>query len=647
MSKDKKSSLSLLNNRFFDSRIKSKNTIGKERWLGFLLGPCGALLLNAVLGTYLNQYYVDVLGMGTLFGGLFLALFPIFSKILDAVVDIFYGYLIERTKSKQGKARPWLLVSAPLLTLSGILLFTVPQANEVVQAIYVVFSYNFFYSVAYSIYNMSYNLQVPLSTRNAQQRGLLSVFNQVSVIAISGILVALIFPMVVLPLIGVDKTKWLLVMIILSVIALPLTLIQYYFTKERVTEEKKDDNSTKVPFLLQLKAIFTDKYFLLLIVYYIVYNFGTQFKNLGLVYYSNYVLGTYSDGITQTLISVLGGVPMGIGIFCVWPLVKRFGKRTVTYIGFIIYAIGSLICCIDPTNMVVVLIGQFIKNTGSLPSAYVFMALMADVIDSIEWKTGFRVDGVSTATYNIVQTTTVGVVTGLFNLCLTGTGYKAPVTNTIAIQGVGEQIAPIDNGNGTFSHIFEQGDETRTFLIMAFVGLEVITGLICALIVFFLDVEKNIPQKQAIITQREKEKFEKEGKIWLPINERIELENEESEKEAEENYIKETKAMCEKTGKDFAKVYALHCYKKEQALKKAKEKDEQATLKEKAYQEKLAKKREAKLAKMNETQKEKYLAHEAKVNKKHEAKWAKEKEKGQRIYEAYQKELAYSTNKKG
>lgn len=307
----------VLENRIFDSRVKSKNVTGKEKRLGYLLGPCGALLLNATLNIYLNQYYVDVLGLGALFGGLFIALFPIFSKIIDGVVDILYGYLIDRTKSKQGKGRPWILLCAPLLAITGILLFTVPQANPGIQAIYVVITYNLFYSFAYSIYNMAYNLMVPLSTRNTQQRNLLSVFTQVSTIMISGILVALIFPMVVLPFIGVDKTMWIIVMSIVSTIALPLTLIQYYFTKERITEEKRDQQEKKIPFKAQLKAAFSDKYIYLLMLYFMVYTLGTQFKNLGLVYFSNYVLGTYSDGITQTMISVIGGVPMGIGIFAV------------------------------------------------------------------------------------------------------------------------------------------------------------------------------------------------------------------------------------------------------------------------------------------------------------------------------------------
>ena len=76
---------------------------------------------------------------------------------------------------------------------------------------------------------------VPLSTRNSEQRGVLAVFNNVATIMITGIIVALIFPMLILPKLGVDKSSWISMAVILSIIALPLTLLEYYHTKERVT----------------------------------------------------------------------------------------------------------------------------------------------------------------------------------------------------------------------------------------------------------------------------------------------------------------------------------------------------------------------------------------------------------------------------
>lgn len=480
-----------LQSPLLQSRVKNEDVNAKEKWLGYLLGPAGALLLNAVLATYLNVYYTDVLNLTSVWGGVFLAVFPVVSKVIDAVTNVVMGYIIDRTKTTQGKARPWLLLSAPLLMITGILLFTVPESNQTVQVVWVMLSYNLFYSFAYTIFNMSHNLMVPLSTRNTEQRGSLSVFNQIATIMMSGILVALIFPMVIMPMLGVDKSKWIITMSVLSIIALPLTLLEYYFTKERVTLEDIDKPTEKVPYKKLLTAIFTDKFMVLILVYFLIYTVGSQFKNLGLVYYCNYVLGTYNDGMTQTLISVIGGVPLGIGIFAVWPLAKKFGKRNLTMAGFVLYAVGSAICWIAPANMVVVLIGQFIKNIGGLPCCYVFMALFADILDHIEWKHNFRVDGVAMSVYNIIAVSSVGIVTGAFNMLLAKAGYVAPSL----IDGV--TVAA------------EQSESVKNVITFSFVGLETFTAIALVVILAFIGVEKVIAKEQAEIKARKEETAEK------------------------------------------------------------------------------------------------------------------------------------------
>ena len=496
------------------SLIKSPEVTKKEKWLGYLLGPAGALLLNAVLATYLNVYYTDVLNLTPLWNGLFLAIFPIISKVIDAITNIIMGQVIDRTRTKEGKARPWLLLSAFLLPVTGILLFTVPSANETVQVIWVMLSYNLFYSFAYTIFNMSHGLMVPLSTRDSTARGGLSVFNQITTIMMSGILVALVFPMLVMPAIGADKSKWIFLMSILSILALPFTLMEYFFTKERITEEAQAAGETeKKPFGEQLRELFTDKYMLLIYGYFFVTTIGTVIKNLGLVYYCNYVLGTYNDGVTQMLVSVIGGIPMGIGIFAVWPLAKKFGKRKVTMVGCALIAIGSTICWLFPTNMVTVLIGQFIKNMGGLPGSYVFMALFADCLDHIEWKTNNRIDGTAMSIYNIIAVAMIGVMTGVFNWMLARAGYLAPFTagslteagQTLAANSWTAQVA-LDvlkpAADGIYTVALAQPHSVSWVITFAFVGLEVFTSLIAFVLLFFLTVEKNLPKEQAEIKAR-------------------------------------------------------------------------------------------------------------------------------------------------
>lgn len=473
-----------LNSPLLNSRIKSAAVTNSEKWLGYLLGPTGALLLNAILLSYLNVYYTDVLKLTGVWGGMFLAVFPVVSKIVDAITNIIMGQIIDRTKTKQGKARPYLLLAAVLMPITGILLFTVPQMDKSYQAIWVILSYNLFYSFAFTIYNMSHNLMVPLSTRDVQQRGSLSVFNNISSVAATGIIVALLFPMLIMPKLGVNKSAWILTMSIVSILALPLTLVEYYFTRERITEENAGEEPEKIPLKTQLAAVIRDKYWVVLFLYLIVYHVGANLKNMSLIYFCNYVLGTYNDGKTQTLISVIGGIPMGIGMFAVWPLAKKIGKRNLTMAGFAFYALGGVVCLINPYNMTVVLIGQFIKNIGGLPCAYVFMALFADVLDHIEWKCGFRVDGTSTSILTIIMTVAAGLSNGIFNLMLSNSGYVAPEYIN------GETVAAVQNA------------ATQKAITFGFLGFEAITSVVMIILLAFLGVEKNLAKEQEEIKAR-------------------------------------------------------------------------------------------------------------------------------------------------
>ena len=156
----------------------------------------------------------------------------------------------------------------------------------------------------------------------------------------------------------------------------------------------------------------------------------------------------------------------------------------MTLAGFILYALGSAVCWMFPHSMVLVLVGQFIKNVGGLPCSYVFMALFADVLDHLEWKTGFRSDGISMSVYNIIAVAMVGVCTGVFNGWLAGAGYVAPEM----VDGVTQAVS--------------QSAAVQNIITFGFVGLEVFTGIILTVLLVFLSVEKDIGKKQAQIKAR-------------------------------------------------------------------------------------------------------------------------------------------------
>ncbi len=549
---------SFLSNKIFDSRIKSQNITNKEKWLGYLAGPAGALFLNALLAQgFLNVFYTDELGLSGVWGGLFLVIFPVLSKILDAATNIIMGIIIDKTKTPQGKARPWMLLAIPLVVITGILLYLVPRnASTTVKVIWIILSYNLYYSFAFTMYNLTHLMMVPLSTRNDMQRSQLAVFNNIANITITGILVALLFPMLVLPRIKGNIDAWITVMSVAAILMLPVMLLEYYFTKERVTEaggmiQEKDTHTFKE----KLKACVSSKNWWILVVFWLLYWVGQLTRSNAITYYANWVLGkSYADGITQMLLNVIGGLPMGIGIFLVWPLSKRFGKRTITMLGFILCTIGDIICFLFPSNLPVVLTGQFILNMGIVPAAYVFPALMAGTLDEIEYKNGFRCDGVATSIINSMNTIAVGLSIGILNLLISG--YIQPEF----VDGV---------------CVTTQPDNVLKGIVWAFVGMNVFIHAILGILLIFLDIEYKLPHIQKVNLQRQKEACEARGEVWIDSQVKAKQIQDELDAQAEEVFAQELKERCEKDPKiDYDTEMAKHNAEMTKLKEKARIKEE-------------------------------------------------------------------------
>ena len=324
----------LFESKFFDSKIKSANTQNSERWLGYFFGPCLLYMCYyGIAGTYLTQFYTDVLGIT----GMFLTLMPVISKIVDAATNIVMGRIIDNTRTRQGKARPWVLISGVLIAVTGILLYTVPKASYTVKIIWIVVSYNLFFALAFTIYNMSHSLMVPLSTRNTKQRDTLALLNSTGTTMIPGMLVTIVMPLMIRAFgVGADaQGTWITMMSILSVLAIPATLLEYYFTKERVTEDAasvgKGAEENKISFAQQMKACLNDPYWLIVMGFWLTYQIFNGLSTNGMIYYSNWVLGNSVDSgaAKQVLVNMIGQAPLGIGLVLLWPLVRKFGKRYV------------------------------------------------------------------------------------------------------------------------------------------------------------------------------------------------------------------------------------------------------------------------------------------------------------------------------
>lgn len=544
----------LFNSPKLDSRIKSANTQKSEMWLGYFFGPCFVYMVYyAVAGTYLTQFYTDVLGMS----GIFLTMMPLFSKIFDAITNIIMGRIIDRTKTRQGKARPWIAISGVLMAVTGILLYTIPTASYAVQIVWIVVSYNLFFALAFTIYNMSHALMVPLSTRNTKQRDGLAMLTSAGMNMIPGLLVTIILPMLIRVL-GVGdgaQIAWIKMMSIISILAIPGTLVEYYFTKERITEENNAvEESLGEKFITmrdQMKACFSNKYWRIAMAFALVYNIFNILQTNIMPYYANWVL---ADNVAkgtdlQVLINAIGQAPLGFGIFLLWPLVRKFGKRKVMLVGFIIGALGCLGIMLNsrPESFNLVLGLLLVRSLGAIPT-YAMSAQLAEALDHIEWANGHRADGFSASVFAIIITVTAGIGQSIILGGISAFGYIYPE------QGVNQVI--------------QQPDSIKTFFIACFVGIPMVGYLLGALLQVFFDVEKIIPQVQADIAARHRAAAEARGEVYVSPEEKAALELAEQERISEEKRIEELKEKCSKKGLNFEEEEAK--YQAALAAKKAK-----------------------------------------------------------------------------
>lgn len=546
-------SLPLFDKEAMNSRIRSANVTNSERWIGFFLGPGGVILLNGILSGFLNVYWTDVAKISGLWGGVFILIFPIVSKVIDAVTNIIMGQVIDHTKTKQGRARPWILIGVPIVSIAAILSFSIPKASPGVQAFWIIRSYNLYYSIGYTIYYMAHNMLVPLSTRNAKQRDGLAMISNMGFSILPGLFVAMLFPMLVLPALGVDPAKWQKMAIIFSCVALPCAYLEYLFTKERISEEHADDSKEETRSIReQMRACFSNKYWKIFMAAYLINQIVGLLQNTSLIYYCNWVLGTYNDGTTQTIVSAIGNAPLGFGILFLWPLVGKFGKRNVMVVGLIIAIVSGFAFMLNPTSMGWVLIMLAIRAFGVLPLTYIMLAMLADALDHVEWQAGFRCDGFSMSVFTIIVTISQGFVQGTFNFFLNRIGYVPPAAD-------GSWVA--------------QSDAVKSFFVWGYQGVFAV-GLIVILILFWnWKLDKELPEIQKEIMERHKAKALAEGREWISPVEQVAMEQAENDRIAEAKRIEELKARCAGKGLNFeeeeAKYQAKLAEKKTKAEQKA------------------------------------------------------------------------------
>lgn len=440
------------------------NKLSWKEKLAFGMGDVGCNFVWTTVSSFLTLYYTDSVGISAAAAGTIMLL----SRLLDGLTDLGFGTILDRTNTKWGKARPWILWSTPMMMIGLVLLFHVPAGFSMSGKVaYAGITYVFLAAFAYTASNLSYNALLSLMTNDQQERTTASTIR-----FFCTILVAIVIASATMPLVG--KVGWTATSIIYAVLAGICFMITFLGTKERnaeMQENKKEEVSVSKGFLL----LFKNRYFYSISLLFVV-NYLWQGISSGLgIYFARDVMGNEN---VFGLFSLCTMVPMVVGL-PVFPLLAgKFGKWKCMMAGCIISILGSIVLFINPTNIVVVLTGLAIKGIGTVPNTAGLFALVADGVVYGEWKNGVRQDG-------------------LFN-SVTSFGMKVGTGLGTAMVGWGLAFGKYD---GTLS---VQTAETVNVIKLLYIGAPLISMILALICLGFSNLDKIYPTMMHDLEERKK-----------------------------------------------------------------------------------------------------------------------------------------------
>ena len=569
------------------SLIRKNNvTLFPEGAIGYLVGPTLALLANSILANYFNKYMSDVLHINTWAKGFFTWL-PVISVIFVVIGNILVGRLMDNNVSRAGKARPLLLLSVPLSLITLLFLFVFCPYNAANDSwhtgalVCIAIGYNLWFAFAYPMYYTPHAALVSLSTRNSKDRGLLATISNATMLAAMG-LSAMVLPFFLNLLFvydmsgkgtpvtndagkiqyyidetgaaiydaGTSQNHWKIFVIALIVITFIGVLIEFFFTRERVTEETagSEGNEKKaLPTGEQAKICLHDKFWIIMMVFFFLYQFGGMIKNVSQNYFCTAMFpdanGNYTvsyGGQLQGTLAIIGAVPTAIGMVIALPLANKLGSKAKAILcGAILATIGGVIGMLAPSNWVVVIISFVVKALGSTPAMYLSLALLADILDHQEAVNGSRTDGLSMTIYGAIIAGMTGLTTGVLNAVLSAVNYDISTLQT--------------------------NTALRSAMPWVFIGGETLCYLGIFLIFLFMKVEKFGKLDHKAIVEDQKAAAKAEGRKFISAEDKIRME------EGEEAYQAELKKQADAAKAEEARIAKLTAEQKK-AEKEAEEK---------------------------------------------------------------------------
>ena len=527
---------------FMDSKATTNSVSTKEWVLGHLIGPLGLIFVVNTIAALVEKFFTQqtgaMYGVGNVamvqkMGGIYEIVMTT-AKILAVGTGLLNGWLVQHTETRQGRMRPWYLIFGFISIIIGGLIFLFP--GKTLGEGY--WFYFFFLLICYHTVGCSYfylfrDTICSLTTRDPKEKTHIQFIRKMSWTLLSGIVIGMVLNMVVLPMwLEKNINGYPILMVSLSILAIPLLLLEYFYTRERITEdvvmEHESLDEQKIPLKEQMRALLTNKNFVILIIIATVSGIVDNFKGGNVqFFYIKFLLGGVENPLMYTIYQVVTGAPLGIGAFVIYPLAKKVGIKNLTIGGYALVLIGSIVGWMFPDQMVPALIGGFLRNIGWLPNAYIFATLLCFAYDDVEFRSHLRLEGMmGIAIITAIQSLLYAPFAGGFESAILRLGF-------VDVEGVMPSV------------------EVTNFMTLSFYLFDAVLAAVVVILLPFVDVEKKLPEINAELLRRKKEAVLARGEEWIDPAEAERIEQEKADALREENRIADLKARCAKKGLDF------------------------------------------------------------------------------------------------
>ena len=399
--------------------VDSTERLSVREKLGYGLGDTAANFIFQTLMIFQMAFYTDTFGISAAAAGtLFLIV-----RGWDAIFDPIMGIIADRTNTRWGKFRPWVLWTAVPFGIMGFLAFSTPDLGPTGKLVYAYVTYTLLMMV-YSANNLPYSALSGVMTGNVGERTSLSSYRFACMTLAAFLIQGLALPMVKFFGQGNDAQGYRVTMGIFSAFAVVFFVITFLSTRERIQPDPSQTSTVKRDATDLLKnGPWIVMFFLTLVLFITL-----ALRNGVMVYYFKYHVGR-ENLLSPFLVSGLAATL--VGIVLARPVATRFGKRNVFIAGLIGTAIFTAVFTALPGDAIVLIFaGEIVRQLAYGFTIPLLWAMMADVADFSEWTTGRRATGMVFAAIVFALKAGLGVGGALGGWILAAYGYVPNVAQS-------------------------------------------------------------------------------------------------------------------------------------------------------------------------------------------------------------------------